>query len=239
MLVLYFPAYLALATSFGVRPVNVESALRQRTAFASIEQLQMLNESASTAATAPADDGAARQSFRQPSLAPQFPLVAARLQQRRRFNTRTRQAISTILRVALPTVLATLIGFAYFDNLSLLIRSTLDIGTIRILQADDAQFIQNFLTVIGLLFSILAGNAYSALYQQQVASAAEPRVASALRTLPFAARAHVAFRAGIDLFCALPRGVRGEKPPGTDNTCVPGAALLPIRARLHPRLRQE
>ena len=50
---------------------------------------------------------------------------------------------------------------------SLFIRSTLDVGTIRILQEDDAQFIQNFLTVIGLLFSILAGNAYSALYQQQ------------------------------------------------------------------------
>eukprot|EP00967_Tisochrysis_lutea_P078969 scaffold107847_cov32-Tisochrysis_lutea.AAC.2 len=35
--------------------------------------------------------------------------------------------------------------------------------------ADEAQFIQNFLTVIGLLFSILAGNAYSALYEQQEA----------------------------------------------------------------------
>ena len=29
------------------------------------------------------------------------------------------------------------------------------------LMADEAQFIQNFLTVIGLLFSILAGNAYA------------------------------------------------------------------------------
>jgi hypothetical protein len=98
---------------------------------------------------------------------PLSPLVAARLQQRRRFATRSKQAISTLIRVALPTALATIIGFVYFDNLSLYIRSTLDIGTIRILQADDAQFIQNFLTVIGLLFSILAGNAYSALYQQQ------------------------------------------------------------------------
>ena len=41
------------------------------------------------------------------------------------------------------------------------------VGTINILQEDNAQFIQNFLTVVGLLFSILAGNAYSALYQQQ------------------------------------------------------------------------
>ena len=103
----------------------------------------------------------------QPRIAPVYPLLAAKLQKRKRFATRTQQAISTLLRVALPTVIATVIGFVYFDNLSLYIRSTLDIGTIRILQADDAQFIQNFLTVIGLLFSILAGNAYSALYQQQ------------------------------------------------------------------------
>ena len=82
-------------------------------------------------------------------------------------STRTKQVLSTLLRVALPTVIATVAGFLYFDNLSLFIRSTLDVGTIRILQEDDAQFIQNFLTVIGLLFSILAGNAYSALYEQQ------------------------------------------------------------------------
>jgi hypothetical protein len=93
--------------------------------------------------------------------------VAARMQRNMAFSTRTKQALSTLMRVALPTVIATVAGFVYFDNLSLYIRSTLDVGTIRILQEDDAQFIQNFLTVIGLLFSILAGNAYSALYQQQ------------------------------------------------------------------------
>ena len=98
---------------------------------------------------------------------PLSPRVAARVQSQKRFATRTKQALSTLVRVALPTVIATIVGFLYFDNLSIAIRSTLDLGTIRILQADDAQFIQNFLTVIGLLFSILAGNAYSALYQQQ------------------------------------------------------------------------
>jgi len=83
------------------------------------------------------------------------------------FQTRTKQALSSLKRVALPTIIATVLGFLYFDNLSLYIRSTLDIGTIRLLMEDEAQFIQNFLTVIGLLFSILAGNAYAALYQQQ------------------------------------------------------------------------
>lgn len=85
----------------------------------------------------------------------------------RSFRTKTKQALSSLARVGLPTLIATVVGFLYFDNLSLYIRSTLDVGTIRLLMDDEAQFIQNFLTVIGLLFSILAGNAYSALYQQQ------------------------------------------------------------------------
>jgi len=87
---------------------------------------------------------------------------------KRAFQLRTQQAVSTLLRVAMPTILATVFGFFYFDNLSLFIRSFLDTGTVNMLMEDDAQFVQNFLTVIGLLFSILAGNAYSALYEQQV-----------------------------------------------------------------------
>eukprot|EP00908_Phaeocystis_cordata_P015513 Transcript_26668.p2 GENE.Transcript_26668~~Transcript_26668.p2 ORF type:complete len:285 (+),score=112.91 Transcript_26668:55-909(+) len=82
-------------------------------------------------------------------------------------RVRTRQVLSTLTRVALPTILATVLGLFYYDNLSLLIRSVLDGRTLRVLMADEAQFIQNFLTVIGLLFSILAGNAYQALYAQQ------------------------------------------------------------------------
>ena len=117
----------------------------------------------------PAPDEQGSQPPRVRPATPMSPMVAARMQRRQRFNTRTQQALSTLVRVALPTLAATVIGFLYFDNLSLYIRSTLDVASIRILQADDAQFIQNFLTVIGLLFSILAGNAYSALYQQQEA----------------------------------------------------------------------
>ena len=95
--------------------------------------------------------------------------IDAKVRAKRRFSIRTRQAASTLLRVAFPTVLSSLFGLYYFDNIALYIRSVLDVGTIGMLMADDAQFVQNFLTVIGLLFSILAGNAYSALYQQQEA----------------------------------------------------------------------
>uniref|UniRef100_A0A7S3S7L4 Uncharacterized protein n=1 Tax=Emiliania huxleyi TaxID=2903 RepID=A0A7S3S7L4_EMIHU len=88
---------------------------------------------------------------------------------KRRFAIRTTQAINTLMRVALPTIVASVLGLLYFDNVSLYIRSLLDVGAIGMLMADEAQFVQNFLTVIGLLFSILAGNAYSALYEQQEA----------------------------------------------------------------------
>lgn len=95
------------------------------------------------------------------------PLLTRRKLEGRIFKTRSKQALSSLYRVALPTIIATILGFVYFDNISIYIRSTLEIDTIRILMEDEAQFIQNFLTVIGLLFSILAGNAYAALYQQQ------------------------------------------------------------------------
>ena len=85
----------------------------------------------------------------------------------RRLETRTRVAQTTLSRVAAPTLISTGFAYIYFDNLSLFIRSTLDAGAIQVLAADEAQFVQNFLTVIGLLFSILAGNAYQALYAQQ------------------------------------------------------------------------
>ena len=76
-------------------------------------------------------------------------------------------AKTTLSRVALPTLISTALAYVYFDNLSLFIRSTLDAGTIRVVAADEAQFVQNFLTSMGLLFTILAGTAYSALYRQQ------------------------------------------------------------------------
>ena len=88
---------------------------------------------------------------------------------RRGLETRTRQVISTLLRIGTPSVVAALLGFLYFDNFSLYLSSTLDSDTLRILASDNAsgQFVQNFLIVAGTLFAILAGNAYSDLYEQQ------------------------------------------------------------------------
>ena len=76
--------------------------------------------------------------------------------------------IGTLLRVALPSLLAAVLGYAYFDNISLfLYNNWLSAGEIQFLSSDEVQFIPSFLQVLGLLFSILAGNAYSVLYEQQ------------------------------------------------------------------------
>ena len=70
---------------------------------------------------------------------------------------RQKLAQTTLARVAVPTLLSTLVAYVYFDNLSLLIAADLENGTIRLVARDEAQFIQNFLTSMGLLFTILAG----------------------------------------------------------------------------------
>lgn len=76
-----------------------------------------------------------------------------------------RQTVVTIGRVVLPAVVAAAIGVEYYDNISSYINANwLDSSSIRFLSSDEIQFIPSFLTVLSLLFSILAGNAYQSLY---------------------------------------------------------------------------
>ena len=88
---------------------------------------------------------------------------------RRIFDTRSRQALSSLNRIGIPTILSSVLGFLYFDEVSLLISTALDSETLQVLSTDNnsGQFVQNFLVIIDLLFAILAGSAYSELYQQQ------------------------------------------------------------------------
>ena len=91
---------------------------------------------------------------------------------RTRINTQTKikRTLVTLGRVALPSMIATGLGFEYYDNLSSFIQANwLDANSIKFLSSDEIQFLPSFLTVISLLFSILAGSAYSSLYAQQEA----------------------------------------------------------------------
>jgi hypothetical protein len=71
---------------------------------------------------------------------------------------RNRVQILTLLRVGLPSVLAGIVSTLVFPGLALSLASLWnDPGVFSVLSQDSSQFVQNFLTVSGLLFSILVG----------------------------------------------------------------------------------
>ena len=95
---------------------------------------------------------------------------ARALRTRIKTQTKIKRTLVTLGRVALPSMIATGLGFEYYDNLSSFIQANwLDANSIKFLSSDEIQFLPSFLTVISLLFSILAGSAYSSLYAQQEA----------------------------------------------------------------------
>mmetsp|Transcript_17681 Transcript_17681/g.26834 ORF Transcript_17681/g.26834 Transcript_17681/m.26834 type:complete len:421 (+) Transcript_17681:155-1417(+) len=85
-------------------------------------------------------------------------------------NDRRSIQLMTFIRVGIPSVLAGIIGTFLFPGLSLFLASIMnDTGVFKVLSVDSSQFVQNFLTVAGLLFSILVGQTYYFMYQQQEA----------------------------------------------------------------------
>lgn len=82
-------------------------------------------------------------------------------------NLNTIQLI-TLLRVGVPSIIVGVTGFFAFPFLALSLASMMnDAGVFSVLSKDSSQFVQNFLTVSGLLFSMLVGQTYAFLYTQQ------------------------------------------------------------------------
>ena len=76
----------------------------------------------------------------------------------------------TFLRVGVPAVLAGIASTFAFPGIAMLLASSMNsAGVFQVLSQDSSQFVQNFLTVAGLLFSILVGQTYYFMYQQQEA----------------------------------------------------------------------
>ncbi|KAH8052943.1 hypothetical protein JL721_10763 [Aureococcus anophagefferens] len=127
--------------------------------------------------------------------APQRPAVTRKryeslLERRQKFPGFTKPALLTLGRVLVPSVVAAALGVSYYDNLSAWINENwLDASSIRFLSSDEIQFIPSFLTVISLLFSILAGNAFtvseakSLLEQMALVCAGRPFYKDALRAM--------------------------------------------------------
>lgn len=76
----------------------------------------------------------------------------------------------TLTRILLPSFLSSIVAFVAFPQFSLYLSYLInDSATFAVLSVDSSQFIQNFLTVTGLTFSILLGQTYYFMYQQQEA----------------------------------------------------------------------
>jgi hypothetical protein len=75
---------------------------------------------------------------------------------------------NTFLRVGIPSVVAGVVSTLAFPGLALGLATLFnDAGVFAVLSTDASQFVQNFLTVAGLLFSILVGQTFYFMYQQQ------------------------------------------------------------------------
>lgn len=73
-------------------------------------------------------------------------------------NPPGRGQLQTLLRVAIPSILAGVGAMLVFPAASLWVAGLVnDAGAFTVLSQDASQFVQNFLTVAGLLFSILVG----------------------------------------------------------------------------------
>eukprot|EP00520_Triparma_pacifica_P015660 CAMPEP_0118640098 /NCGR_PEP_ID=MMETSP0785-20121206/4574_1 /TAXON_ID=91992 /ORGANISM="Bolidomonas pacifica, Strain CCMP 1866" /LENGTH=351 /DNA_ID=CAMNT_0006531467 /DNA_START=59 /DNA_END=1114 /DNA_ORIENTATION=+ len=77
---------------------------------------------------------------------------------------------STLSRIVVPALGAALVAFLVFPPLAIYLATLVNnAGVFAVLSQDSSQFVQNFLTVGGLLFSILVGQTYYFMYQQQEA----------------------------------------------------------------------
>jgi hypothetical protein len=79
-------------------------------------------------------------------------------------NAERRRQWITLGRVGLPSVLGGVAATLLFPAMALVLASSMGgadaAGVLTVLSTDSSQFVQNFLTVAGLLFSILVGQTY-------------------------------------------------------------------------------
>ena len=76
--------------------------------------------------------------------------------------------LGTFIRIAVPAIVSGIVAFYTFPKLALGLGSLFtEAGVFAVLSQDSSQFVQNFLSVCSLLFSILVGQTYYFMYQQQ------------------------------------------------------------------------
>ena len=84
------------------------------------------------------------------------------------YREKLQKQIVTILRVGVPSILYGVAACLIFPSLAMGLATLVsDDKVFYVLSTDSSQYIQNALTVVGLLFSILVGQTYYFMYQQQ------------------------------------------------------------------------
>lgn len=80
-------------------------------------------------------------------------------------SNRRGSQLKTLLRVAVPSLVIGTIACLTFPSVSMTIASLIhDAGAFSVLSQDSSQFVQNFLNVAGLLFSILVGQTCTSVF---------------------------------------------------------------------------
>jgi hypothetical protein len=83
-------------------------------------------------------------------------------------NSKFGMQLLTLIRVGVPSVISGILATLAFPGMALFLGSLFnDAGVFAILSQDSSQFVQNFLSIASLLFSILVGQTYYFMYQQQ------------------------------------------------------------------------
>ena len=76
----------------------------------------------------------------------------------------------TVLRVGVPSLLASTAAKLVYPSVALWLAAVInDSGAFAVISQDSSQYIQNILTTSGLVFSLLVGQTYYFMYQQQEA----------------------------------------------------------------------
>lgn len=151
--------------SFELRSFSANS-LSRRTSNASFKRVHSANRNASTIKNV---FGVAVSSVFQRR---QKDIFSAKDDNSKERNEKDRKMLQiiTLLRIGLPSLLAGVMASVAFPFLALGLATIMnDAGVFAVLSQDSSQFVQNFLTVSGLLFSILVGQTYYFMYIQQEA----------------------------------------------------------------------
>lgn len=155
-----------------------------------------------------------------------------------RSSNSTRREWKTLLRVGIPSILAGLCAYLVFPYLAMtLAASVQSAGALTVLSTDSSQFVQNFLSVSSLLFSILVGQTCKFPWCHQF-SFPTHHPNHSLLTDNVTIRLFLVHAAGVDLLRTIPRSDRGQVIAGAGSVgmsrSVDVSTMLTIDGQLCP-----